>query len=89
MERRDGTTFDCNIPNFSLESTTDSDPPHGFVVGNWIAVITNYLSFQRQNIHVDTHKIICTNNYDRDPCQLEVVLLQEEWKLYIGKLSLY
>lgn len=34
MERRDGTTFDCNIPNFSLESTTDSDPPHGFVVGN-------------------------------------------------------
>ena len=47
MERRDGTTFDCNIPNFSLESTTDSDPPHGFVVGNWTAVITELFKLSK------------------------------------------
>lgn len=32
MERRDGTTFDCKIPPFSLESKSeDNTGPHAFL----------------------------------------------------------
>ena len=31
MERKDGTSFDCKIPPFSLESKSDTDPD---IVGN-------------------------------------------------------
>ncbi|KAI8739314.1 polymerase delta-interacting protein 2 [Biomphalaria glabrata] len=31
MERRDGTSFDCKIPPFSLESKSDDSSPHQFL----------------------------------------------------------
>lgn len=31
MEKKDGTTFDCRIPPFLLESKVDDNSPHGFV----------------------------------------------------------
>ncbi|GFR81744.1 polymerase delta-interacting protein [Elysia marginata] len=34
MERRDGTSFDCKIPPFSLESKTDDNNPNNTFLGN-------------------------------------------------------
>ena len=34
MERRDGTSFDCKIPPFSLESKTDENNPNNTFLGN-------------------------------------------------------
>ena len=34
MERRDGTSFDCKIPPFSLESKSDETSPNNTFLGN-------------------------------------------------------